>query len=107
MVRQRDFGPFLAGNFLSNCGTWFQNLAQSVLIYRLTGSTLLVGVVNFAQFIGMFVLSPWSGGWADRFDRRRLLILTQVGSVVVTGALALLSATGHATSVVVRNGKVG
>ena len=78
LLRHRNFGPYFAGNLLSNCGTWFQNLAQTLLIYRLTGSTFLVGVVNFAQFAGMFVLSPWSGGAADRFDRRRLLIVTQL-----------------------------
>lgn len=98
LLRHSNFGPYLAGNLLSNCGTWFQNLAQTLLVYRLTKSTFLVGVVNFAQFAGMFVLSPWSGGAADRFDRRRLLLVTQVVSVVVTGTMALLSATGHATS---------
>jgi len=101
LLRHRNFGPYFAGNLLSNCGTWFQNLAQTLLIYRLTGSTFLVGVVNFAQFAGMFVLSPWSGGAADRFDRRRLLVVTQLVSVAVTGTMALLSATGHATSAVV------
>jgi MFS family permease len=90
LLRDRNFGPYLAGNLLSNCGTWFQNLAQSLLVYRLTKSTFMVGVVNFAQFIGMFALSPWSGSAADRFDRRRLLVVTQLGAVAVTGALMAL-----------------
>ncbi|MBV8957762.1 MAG: MFS transporter [Actinobacteria bacterium] len=101
LLRDRNFGPYLTGNLLSNCGTWFQNLAQSLLVYRLTKSTFMVGVVNFAQFIGMFALSPWSGSAADRFDRRRLLVVTQLGAVAVTGAMAVLSATGHATAGIV------
>jgi MFS family permease len=94
VVRRRNFAPFLAGNFLSSCGTWIQNLAQAVLVFRLTGSTLAVGVVGFAQFTGVFLMAPWSGSSADRYDRRRLLIVTQVWSMIVTGVLALLVATG-------------
>lgn len=101
LLRQRNFGLYFAGNLLSNCGTWFQNLAQSLLVYRLTNSVFLVGVVNFAQFAGVFVLSPWSGHAADRFDRRRLLVATQLGAIAVTGAMALLSASGHATAAIV------
>lgn len=91
VLAQRDFGPYFVGNLLSNCGTWFQNIAQALLIYRLTHSTFLVGVVNFAQFAGIIALAPWSGGAADRFDRKRLIIGTQIGSMVVTGTLALLA----------------
>src|SRR5437660_1746376 len=98
LLGHRNFGPYFWGNFLSNCGTWFQNLAQSLLVYRLTNSVFLVGLVNFAQFAGVFVLSPWSGQAADRFDRRRLLVATQVGAIAVTATMALLSASGHATA---------
>lgn len=94
VLAQRDFGPFFVGNLLSNCGTWFQNIAQALLIYRLTHSTFLVGVVSFAQFAGIILLAPWSGGAADRFNRRRLIITTQLGAMVVTGALALLAVIG-------------
>src|SRR5689334_17313731 len=97
----RNFWPYFVGNLLSNCGTWFQNLAQAVYVYRLTGSALLVGLVNFAQFIGVFILAPWAGSAADRFDRRRLLLVTQVGAVVVTGALALMADQGLASAPVV------
>lgn len=97
----RNFWPYFAGNLLSNCGTWFQNIAQAILIYRLTGSTFFVGVVNFAQFAGVFLLAPFAGSAADRFDRRRLIVLTQVGAVVVTAALAALQGAGLATAPVV------
>ncbi len=101
VLRDANFWPYFAGNLFSNCGTWFQNLAQALLIYRLTGSTLLVGVVNFAQFVGTFALAPWAGAAADRFDRRRLMIVTQLLAVVVTGVLALFAAAGAATTPVV------
>jgi len=101
VLRDRNFWPYFAGNLFSNCGTWFQNLAQALLIYRLTGSTLLVGVVGFSQFIGTFALAPWSGAAADQFDRRRLMILTQLTSAGLTALLAAVAAAGAATTPVV------
>ena len=100
-LRDRRFGPYFAGNVLSNCGTWFQTLGQSLLVYRLSHSAFLLGVVNFSQFAAVFVLAPWSGSAADRFDRRRLLLATQVAAVAITGALAAIVATGHATTAIV------
>jgi hypothetical protein len=50
VLARRNLWPFFAGNLLSNSGTWFQNIAQVLLVYRLTGSSFLVGVVNFSQF---------------------------------------------------------
>lgn len=100
-LRDRNFWPYFAGNLLSNCGTWFQNIAQAILVYRLTGSTFVVGVVNFAQFISVFVLTPWAGSAADRFDRRRLIIVTQAVAAAVTALLAVLQGAGLATTPVV------
>jgi MFS family permease len=100
-LRDRNFWPYFAGNLLSNCGTWFQNIAQAILVYRLTGSTFLVGVVNFAQFVGVFVLAPWAGSAADRFDRRHLVVVTQVVAAAVTALLAALQSAGLATTPVV------
>jgi MFS family permease len=91
VLTDRNFWPYFAGNVLSNCGTWFQNLAQALLVFRLTGSTLLVGVVNFAQFVGTLVLAPWAGAAADRYDRRRLLLVTQLVAFAVTAVLAGLA----------------
>jgi MFS family permease len=101
VLAQRNFAPYFVGNFLSNAGTWFQSIAQSLLVYRLTGSSFMVGVVNFAQFAGVIILSPWSGPAADRFDRKRLLIVTQLGLSIVTAALAFLVMIGRGTVVVV------
>ena len=68
LVRRRDFGPYFVGNALSASGTWFQNLAAALLIYRLTHSALLLGVLNFSQFIPILLLTPWAGSIADRVD---------------------------------------
>jgi MFS family permease len=101
VLRSRDFGTFFLGSSLSNIGTWFQNIAAGLLVYELTRSTLMVGAVNFAQFIGAFVLAPVAGAAADRFDRRRLLIVSQLGAATVGGALAVLTAFGLVTAPVV------
>jgi predicted MFS family arabinose efflux permease len=101
VLAQRNFAPYFVGNFLSNAGTWFQNIAQSLLVFRLTGSSLMVGVVNFVQFAGVIVLAPWTGPAADRFDRKRLLIVTQLGLSIVTAVLALLVSIGYGTVIVV------
>jgi hypothetical protein len=71
IVRRRDFGPYFLGNALSASGTWFQNLAAALLIYRLTHSALLLGVLNFSQFMPILVLTPWAGSLADQVDRLR------------------------------------
>src|SRR5437868_14043498 len=92
ILRERNFALYFIGNLASNCGTWFQVIAQSLLVYRLTASTFLVGLTNFAMFIGVIILAPWAGPAADRFDRRRLLIATQIGATVVSATLAALIA---------------
>src|ERR671939_1905802 len=78
LIRSRNFGPYFFGNATSASGTWFQNLAASILVYRLTHSAFLLGVLNFGQFIPVLVLSPWAGALADRVDRRLLLLATQL-----------------------------
>jgi predicted MFS family arabinose efflux permease len=101
VATERDFLPFLVGNIASNCGTWFQTIAQSILVFRLTGSTLLVGIVNFAQFAAVLGLSPWAGSAADRVERRRLIVITQVGAFLITGLLAGLTLARAATPEIV------
>src|SRR5436309_9277374 len=96
ILRSRNFGPYFVGNAASASGTWFQNLAASILVYRLTHSPFLLGVLNFCNFIPVLLLAPWAGSSADRFDRRRLLLVTQVGSAVVSAVLAGLAWGGLA-----------
>jgi predicted MFS family arabinose efflux permease len=101
VATRRDFWPVFVGSIASNCGTWFQTIAQSILVYRLTGSTLLVGVVNFSQFAAVLVLSPWAGSAADRVDRRRLIVITQVVAFLLTGLLAGITLAGSVTPTIV------
>ena len=91
LVRKRTFGPYFLGNALSASGTWFQNLAASLLVYRQTHSALLLGVLNFSQFIPILLLAPWAGGASDRWNRRSLLLVTQSVAVVLSGGLGLLA----------------
>ena len=101
VIRSRSFGPYFVGNAASASGTWFQNLAASILIFRLTHSPFLLGVLNFCQFVPVLVLSPWAGSIADRFDRRKLLLGTQLAAAALSAALAAVAWGGHATEWVV------
>jgi MFS family permease len=98
LILDRNFGPYFAGNFLSNSGTWLQTLAQSVLVYRLTGSAFLLGVVNFAQFAAVPLLAPWAGSAADRLDRRKLLIFAESAAAALSLVLALTTYLDIATA---------
>src|SRR5205085_481927 len=94
VIRSRNFGPYFVGNAASASGTWFQNLAASILVFRLTHSPFLLGVLNFCQFAPILVLSPWAGSLADRFDRRLLLLVTQLLSTALGATLATLAWSG-------------
>jgi MFS family permease len=91
VLRRRDFGLYFVGNAASASGTWFQNLAASILVYRLTHSAFLLGVLKFGQFIPVLLLSPWAGAAADRFDRRRVALVTQLVAATLSAVLALLA----------------
>jgi predicted MFS family arabinose efflux permease len=100
-LRNRNFLPYLVGNTLSGTGTWFQILAQSIVIYDLTGSTFLLGVVGFASYGAVFLLAPVTGRVADRYDRQKVLMATQLIATLVTGVLCLVTATGEQTPAVI------
>jgi MFS family permease len=89
LLRDRTFGPFFVGNLVSNAGNWFQNLAAGVVVYALTESNTLVGLVSVLQFTATLLLSPWAGVAGDRYDRKRLLVGAQALSALGAGALAL------------------
>ena len=101
ILRSRNFGPYFVGNAASASGTWFQNLAASILVYRLTHSPFLLGVLNFCQFMPVLLLAPWAGTLADRVDRRKLVFATQLASAALSAALAGLAWSGEATEWVV------
>lgn len=96
-LRHRNFRLFFCGQSISLVGTWMTRLATSWLVYRLTHSTFLLGVVTFAGQIPTFLLGPVAGVWADRWERRRLLLLTQFLAALQSLALGALTLAGHIT----------
>jgi MFS family permease len=94
-LRHRNFQLFFGGQLISLIGTWMQTVAQSWLVYRLTGSALLLGAVGFAGQIPVFLTAPIGGITADRVNRQRLVIGTQVASMLLAGLLAVLTLTGR------------
>lgn len=97
LFANRNFRLFFTGQIVSNTGTWLQNVAQGVLVLRLTDSSLMVGVTNAALFVPVLLLALFGGRLADAFDRRRLLIGTQFLAMGATGVLAILAGSGNAT----------
>ena len=91
-LRHRNFKLFVSGQSISLIGTWMTRLATSWLVYRLTGSALLLGVVGFSGQIMTFLLAPFAGVWVERLDRRKLLVWTQVLAGMQSLALAGLTA---------------
>src|SRR5260221_10526162 len=75
-LRHRNYQLFFAGQLISLIGTWMDQVAEAWLVYRLTGSALLLGTVAFASQIPVFLLAPIGGALADRVDRRKILIAT-------------------------------
>jgi MFS family permease len=96
LIRHRNFGPYFVGNASSATGTWFQNLAASLFVYRQTHSPFLLGVLQFANFIPVLLLAPWAGSAADRFDRRRVVLVSQVAATSLSAVLAALAWAGLA-----------
>jgi MFS family permease len=90
-LRHRNFQLFFSGQLISLIGTWMQNVAQAWLVYSLTGSSLLLGVVGFAGQIPIFLFAPLGGLAADRWNRHRVVIGTQVASMILAFALAALT----------------
>jgi MFS family permease len=94
-LRYRNFRLFFGGQTISLIGTWMTRIATSWLVYRLTGSALLLGTVSFAGQIPTFIIAPFAGVWIDRLDRRQVLVWTQTLAMVQSFALAVLTFTGH------------
>ena len=90
-LRHRNYRLFFFGQLVSLIGTWMQSVAQAWLAYRLTGSAALLGVVAFSGQIPAFLFASWGGVVADRWPRRRILLATQVASMLLAGTLAGLT----------------
>ncbi len=90
-LRFRNYRLFFGGQSLSLVGTWMTRIATAWLVYRLTGSAFLLGLAGFASQIPTFLLGPFAGVWVDRLDRHRVLVVTQVLSMLQSFALAALA----------------
>ena len=90
-LKHRNFRLYFAGQSISLIGTWITRIATSWLVYRLTGSAFLLGVVGFAGQIPTFLLAPFAGVMVERMDRRKLLVWTQVLAGVQSLLLAALT----------------
>lgn len=93
-LRHRNFRLFTAGQSISVIGTWMQQVAVSWLVYRMTGSAFYLGLVGFLGQAPTFVLAPFAGALADRFNRHRLVIATQTAAMLQATVLALLILSG-------------
>src|SRR5882724_6375173 len=93
-LQHRNFQLFFGGQLISLTGTWMQTVAQSWLVYRITGSALLLGTVGFFSQFPVFILASIGGTLADRVNRRQVVIGTQVSSMILAFVLAALTLTG-------------
>jgi len=93
-LKYRNYRLFFSGQSLSLIGTWMQRIAMPWLVYHMTGSALLLGVVGFAGQIPTFILSPFAGVLTDRWNRYHVLLATQIISLVQAAVLAILCLTG-------------
>src|SRR4051812_30680332 len=90
-LRYRNYRLFFGGQIVSLTGTWITTTATSWLVYRITGSALLLGVVGFASQFPAFLLTPFAGIFVDRWNRHRLLVATQTLSMITSFVLAALT----------------
>src|SRR3954470_21892777 len=98
-LAEPNYRKYLAGSFVSNIGTWMQRVAQDWLVLELSGgSGLAVGITTGLQFLPMLLLSPYGGLIADRFDKRRVLKVTQAWLALSAAVLGLLAITGVAVT---------
>ncbi len=93
-LQHRNFQLYFAGQLISVAGTWMQVVAQAWLVYELSHSELMLGIVGFAAAIPSLLVSPWGGVVVDRVNKRNLLIITQSSAMILAFILAVLTFTG-------------
>src|SRR2546426_1026398 len=93
--RHRNYRLYFFGQIISLTGTWMQSVGQSWLVYRLTGSASMLGMVGFASQFPVFLLAPVGGSFADSHPRRRSLIVVQVSAMILAVLLAALTFTNR------------
>lgn len=93
-LRHRNYRLFFFGQAVSVVGSWMTRIATAWLVYRLTDSAWMLGVVGFAQHVPTFLLGPIAGTYVDRWNRRSVLIVSQASAMIITLALAALTLSG-------------
>ena len=93
-LRHRNYRLFFGGQIVSLSGTWMTQIAMTWLVYRLTGSGWMLGLVGFSGQIPAFLLGPLAGVIVDRLPRHRLLVITQIAAMIQSSLLAILTLTG-------------
>ncbi|OWY62247.1 hypothetical protein B7486_59470, partial [cyanobacterium TDX16] len=93
-LRIRDFRVFWIGALISNTGSWMQNVTVPFVVFQITDSPAWVGVAGFAQFLPAWLMGPLGGAIADRFPRRKVLVVTATGQALVAAAMAACWAGG-------------
>ena len=96
-LKYRNYRLFFGGQIVSLIGNWMTSIATSWLVYRLTGSAWMLGVIGFAGQIPTFLLAPFAGIMVDRVNKHRLLVITQTLAMAQSFALAAMTLSGHAT----------
>ncbi len=95
LLRQGPFRRYILGSLVSDSGTWMQMMAQSWVMSGLTNKAIMLGLVNFAAGLPALVLAPTAGSLADRLDKRKILIATQIAQIVFAIALGFLVLSGR------------
>ena len=95
LLRQGPFRRYIIGSLISDSGTWMQMMAQSWVMSGLTSKAILLGLVNFAAGLPALILAPVAGSLADRLDKRKILVATQIAQIVFAVALGFLVMSGH------------
>src|SRR5437867_13053191 len=95
LLQQGAFRRYIIGSLISDSGTWMQMMAQSWVMSGLTNKAILLGLVNFAAGLPALALAPTAGSLADKWDKRKILVATQIVQIIFAVALGFLVMSGH------------
>src|SRR5438067_543462 len=95
LLRQGPFRRYIIGSLISDSGTWMQMMAQSWVMSGLTSKAILLGLVNFAAGLPALILAPVAGSLADRLDKRKILVATQIAQIIFAVGLGFLVMSGQ------------
>src|SRR5437762_14365449 len=95
LLQQGPFRRYIIGSLMSDSGNWMQMMAQSWVMSGLTNKAILLGLVNFAAGLPALALAPTAGSLADRLDKRKILVATQIAQIILAIALGSLILSGR------------